>query len=94
MWQEDGESPTKMAKKQQTKTTKHTIEFSKTGIKKTNHLMWQEDGESPTKMAKKQQTKTTKHTIEFSNNTPDPDRATSPRLKAAVRSAGSEVLPG
>ncbi|MEN4399076.1 hypothetical protein VXE65_26855, partial [Mycolicibacterium conceptionense] len=27
-WQEDGESPTKMAKKQQTKTTKHTIEFS------------------------------------------------------------------
>src|SRR4051794_35081402 len=28
MWQEDGESPTKMVKKQQTKTTKHTIEFS------------------------------------------------------------------
>ncbi|WP_267288829.1 hypothetical protein, partial [Mycobacterium hackensackense] len=62
-----------------------------TGIQKNSHPPNSGRRESPQKrVAKKQQTKTTKHTIEFSNNTPDFARTAIPRLKAAVRPAGSE----
>ncbi|WP_138251382.1 hypothetical protein [Mycolicibacterium cosmeticum] len=69
MWQEDGESPTKMAKNNKQKPPNTLLSSQTTQKNKPSHVAGRRG--VPHQDGKKQQTKTTKHTIEFSNNTPE-----------------------